>query len=410
MCGDLRRSLCPGASLTEKASQSQDEIKQPASGTEDIITGSGGPDIRITAPSQYSQNTLVSVDDGTPPYDSPVVEVKLIDIPPVPEPKLPILLPDPVDDGLFEKRFRNHFNYRDFSDRLNLPLWSPGNVALGDVGFMRKGKFVHLDNAIGCNVIAGPRVLPGMVTEYNVIPVTETAVYPKLVSDKAKDFKVRIVSAFKPRRKTITKIIRKQSIVPLKPGQKAAKLIIEDGKIHMIRNYSKLKTYLIENIDDILKDAAEEGYGEVQKTDIVMVVGVLTASNYAMVVSDYAPGTTFIFNIISPARKSSGEPWGFWTFAQDPIQNADPLPSIQLAPSISSSNSSASPSPPPSLGSIPPLPPGLPVIDRRLPGLDDQPLQYSYKTSEPNGGRHAVHLSVLRFSPEGDLRPSRDVD
>ncbi|WWC98460.1 hypothetical protein V866_005351 [Kwoniella sp. B9012] len=311
-----------------------------------------------------------------------------------------IYLPDQTDresptELELERRYRKYFNFQDYSDHFNLPQWNPTIVTLGDIGFMKEGRFVYLDNAIKSKSTPGQGTLFSTAASPNVIAVSETVIYPKLVSDMAKDFGVRIVSAFRTRKTKFTKAVRRQISVPMYPGRKAVRLIVADGKTQMIRDYSKLKAYLMENIDDILKTAEEHGFGRMQRTDIVLVVGVLIANNYAMAVSDYAPGATLKFNVLSPTRKSGKEPWGFWTLARD---QGDDASSFRLG---ISSGSSSNPSPAPSQSPVPPSPPGLPIINRRLPDVDDGPLQYSVKTSKPNGPKNAVHLSVLRFPPTG---------
>ncbi|WWD07245.1 hypothetical protein V865_005342 [Kwoniella europaea PYCC6329] len=311
-----------------------------------------------------------------------------------------IYLPDQTDREApkeleLERRYRKYFNYQDYSDHFNLPQWNPTIVTLGDIGFMKDGRFVYFDNAIGSKIIPGQGLLFPSAASPNVIAVSETAIYPKLVSDMAKDFGVRIVSAFRTKKTKFTKAVRRQISVPMYPGRKAVRLIVADGKTQMIRDYSKLKAYLMENIDDILKTAEERGFGRMQRTDIILVVGVLIANNYAMAVSDFAPGATLKFNVLSPTRKSGKEPWGFWTLARD---QGDDASSFRLG---ISSGSSSNPSPALSQSPVPPSPPGLPIINRRLPDVDDGPLQYSVKTSKPNGPKNAVHLSVLRFPPTG---------
>ncbi|OCF78736.1 TKL protein kinase [Kwoniella mangroviensis CBS 8886] len=298
-----------------------------------------------------------------------------------------IYLPDQTDREApteleLERRYRKYFNYHDYSDHFNLPQWNPTIVALGDIGFMKDGRFVYLDNAIGSKITPGQGLLFSTAAPLNVIAVSETAIYPKLVSDMAKDFGVRIVSAFRTKKTRFTKAVRRQTSVPMYPGRKAVRLIVADGKMQMIRDYSKLKAYLMENIDGILKIAEEQGYGLMQKTDIVLVVGVLIANNYAMAVSDFAPGASLKFNVLSPTRKSDKEPWGFWTLARD---QGDDASSYRLE---TSSGSSSNPSPAPSQSHVPPSPPGLPIINRRLPDVDDGPLQYSVKTSKPNGPKN----------------------
>ncbi|WVW80754.1 hypothetical protein I302_102740 [Kwoniella bestiolae CBS 10118] len=385
---DLSRGSAEGSNPDSKLALPIERLK----------IGKQEPEISLTAPftahSDSDSNSEYSADPVFSEDESDRISVAS-------EALSALYLPDQTDHEApteleLERRYRKYFNYHDYSDDFNLPQWNPTMVALGDIGFMKNGRFVYLDNATGSKVTPGQGLLFSTAIPLNVIAVSETAIYPKLVSDMAKDFGVRIVSAFRTKKTKFTKAVRRQISVPMYPGRKAVRLIVADGKMQMIKDYSDLKRYLVENIDGILRSAAEQGLGELQRTDIVMVVGVLVANNYAMAVSDFAPGATLKFNVLSPTRKSSKEPWGFWTLARD---QGDDSSSYRLG---INSGSSSGPSPPPFAQSpVPPSPPGLPVIDRRLPDVDDGPLQYSVKTSKPDGPRNAVHLSVLRFPPTG---------
>ncbi|WVF67901.1 hypothetical protein IAT40_002663 [Kwoniella sp. CBS 6097] len=290
------------------------------------------------------------------------------------------------------RQYRRYFNFHDYSHRLNLPQWHPTPVALGDIGYMHQGRFITLENAFARHIAGGPRAPLSFAGSYTVIPITESPVYPCLISDVAKDFGVRIMSSFKVKNK-VTKSVRRQIGVPMMPGRKAVRLIVAEGKVQSLRTYTEAKYYLMENIDSILNEAALNGHGKLLKTDIVMVVGALTASNYAMAICDYAPGTTLRFNVTTPIRRHSAEPWGFWTIARDRLSME--TSTLNTRPRSSSSLSGKS-----SMIS-PPSPPPLSMLDRRLPGVDDRPLQYAVKTSRPDGPKNAVHLSVLRFPPGG---------
>ncbi|WWC72655.1 uncharacterized protein I206_106619 [Kwoniella pini CBS 10737] len=317
----------------------------------------------------------------------------------------PIYIPDqsgraaPTEHDL-ERRYRRHFNYHDYPDRLNLPQWVPSDVSLGDVGYMKNGHFVLLVRAF--DNMAAYGILGSITNKPRTIPITQSTVYPRLVGDVAKDYGVRIAAAFRSKKKSVTKSVMRQVTVPMCPGKKAVRLIVADGKFQMMKNYETLREYFAAEADSILQKAIEENHEGLQKTDLVAVVGTLTADNYAMAVSEYSPGTNIIFNIVSPCAKSSIEPWGFWTVARDRSPNVCATSTPDTTPGRNSdSNLIADLNPSIASRPIQPSPPGLPVILKRLPGVDDQPLQYSVKVSEPNGPKLAVHLSVLRFPSTG---------
>ncbi|OCF36028.1 TKL/TKL-CCIN protein kinase [Kwoniella heveanensis BCC8398] len=99
------------------------------------------------------------------------------------------------------RQYRRYFNFHDYSHRLNLPQWHPTPVALGDIGYMREGRFITLENAFASNYASGPRTPLSFAGSYTVIPITESPVYPRLVSDVARDFGVRIMSSLKVKNK-----------------------------------------------------------------------------------------------------------------------------------------------------------------------------------------------------------------
>ncbi|WWC65262.1 uncharacterized protein I303_107879 [Kwoniella dejecticola CBS 10117] len=354
-----------------------------------------GPEVWFTPPLMAAK----SDDEGDTAPTDPVLSDEAEEISLINEIDTAVYIPSqsghegPTDADL-ERLYRRHFNYHNYPDRLNLPQWVPSIVSLGDIGYMKEGQFVLLEH--GFDNLTAFGMIGSVFSKPRTIPITQSTVYPTLITDKAKDYGVRIVSAFRSKKKSVTKSVRRQVIVPMSPGKKAVRLIVADGKIQMMRHY-EFRGYFIAQADTILARAAEEGHEGLQKTDLVAVVGTMTAENYAMAVSDYAPDTTITFNIISPAVKSASEPWGFWTIARD--RGSDESSMIPE----SSTDLGLKPSPSDSVigGTVPPSPPALPVMLKRLPGVDDQPLRYSAKTSSPDGPALAVHLSVLRFPPTG---------
>ena len=167
--------------------------------------------------------------------------------------------------------------------------------------------------------------------------------------------------------------------MPLKPGNKQAVLIIDDGEFEIYRSFAEARAYLYSNIDWIMAQ-----YGElhnIAREDVIIVVGTLKARNYTMLVSNFSPRTTLSFNV--HASPEPGKPWGTWTVNRDTA-----VESSKTKVPGAVTTSVAEPQPP------------------ILGGVAEHALKYTAKvsrvTSEP---REAVMLAKLRI-PLGGQEPA----
>lgn len=126
-------------------------------------------------------------------------------------------------------------------------------------------------------------------------------------------------------------------VFPLRPGMKQATLIVDDGQFEIYRSFAEAKAFLQANINWILAEFGEREH--IEKQDVMLVVGALTAHNYAMMVSNFAPRTTLTFNVHS--KQESGEPWGTWSVRRASETGQGILPEYTA---ISSTMSIANPS------------------------------------------------------------------
>ncbi|WVQ86134.1 hypothetical protein IAT38_008302 [Cryptococcus sp. DSM 104549] len=308
--------------------------------------------------------------DDTDPQDFPVLIVPISSR--GSDPSTPSSLP-PTDPGSpsgyfpspsssllarHELFYRKYFPFTNYSDRLNLPQWCPSLVDVGDVGFMKNGKVVPLASSLPRCIGVGPGASLPYVGVYKLINIKESRVYPTLMSDYAKDVVVKFRASFKRNNgeamPKYMKTVRRQIGVPMKPGAKAVRLIVADRTLQMLTRCDESMRFLRDNVDTIIKDAREE-HGDLERKDIMVVVGTLTATNYAMAVCDFSRHYT---------RSSEG------------ARGVESYPGSDLGGRG---------------GGMGP----------RLPGVDERPFECSVKTSKPNGPRNAVHLSVLRFPPNG---------
>jgi hypothetical protein len=105
--------------------------------------------------------------------------------------------------------------------------------------------------------------------------------------------------------------IIRQYTFPLKPGGKQAALVVEEAECEIYKSFAEARSYLIANIDWILKHYADSHH--LVKEDVIIVVGTLSASNYAMAVSQFAPRTSLCFNVHAESQRKAGDAWGTWT-------------------------------------------------------------------------------------------------
>ncbi|KAJ3474751.1 hypothetical protein NLI96_g12275 [Meripilus lineatus] len=106
-------------------------------------------------------------------------------------------------------------------------------------------------------------------------------------------------------------VIRRHS-TQLRSGHKTAHLVTESTVYEYIEDLAVPKAWFKANIDLIL-----ELYGkshELQKEDVLLVVGTLEAPNYAIFVSDDHPDAQLDFNVFSSPRPS--QPWGQFSISK----------------------------------------------------------------------------------------------
>ncbi|KAK4689262.1 hypothetical protein P7C73_g848, partial [Tremellales sp. Uapishka_1] len=206
-----------------------------------------------------------------------------------------------------ERQYR-HYLTHSFDDRLTIPLWFPSPVHLGAIGYLRHGAFVNLMDA---RVPPMGRDMPPQpfLDEFSSLQTTTTPVAVRSTAEKGLDLISGLTKFRKVSGETMSKAISRRISFPLKIGMKHASLIVDDGQFEIYRSFSEARAYLVANIDWILKRFGETHH--IVKEDVIFVVGALSATNYAMIVSNFAPRTTLTFNV--HAQRPVNDPWGTWT-------------------------------------------------------------------------------------------------
>ncbi|WVR08678.1 hypothetical protein IAU60_005736 [Kwoniella sp. DSM 27419] len=235
----------------------------------------------------------------------------------------------------FEKVYRESFKYADFPDQLNVPLWSPSEIALGSIGYIDAvGHFVKLSH-VPAHLMDDDQSPASQGSQRRNRTTMEKAINSSHLSTMARDIAIRVITSLKPN-KTLVKTVRRQVPVSMTPGMRTAKLILVDGKFEMMMSCDTLQKYLQRNVDALVHEAESQGHSDLERSDIVLIVGTLTACNYAMAVCDHTPGAHLNFNIMKPTRGVPLEPWGFWTISHDPVSLGSGSSTPRKSASVSS--------------------------------------------------------------------------
>ncbi|KDR78325.1 hypothetical protein GALMADRAFT_245445 [Galerina marginata CBS 339.88] len=267
--------------------------------------------------------------------------------------------PPPSNDAFAEARNERRYRYlleHDFNSSLTLPLWSPSHVQLGDVGYLSKpsGCFVTLFNALQRNRASGGLAgsLPTMAG-YGNVAKGQLRLDKRNVAQKGIDAFSGLLAL---RTRGDLPITRRHSF-RLHAGHKCAHLYTESAEYHYLKKLDAPKSWFQANVDVILKHYGREH--NIQKEDLLLVISMLQAPNYALFVNHQHPDGQAHFNVFSSAKK--GRPWGNFT------------------------------------------------TDTTVPGVHNGPVyeevapeghEYSSKVSNANGPPKAILLGRLRFKPD----------
>ncbi|WVW80744.1 hypothetical protein I302_102730 [Kwoniella bestiolae CBS 10118] len=271
-----------------------------------------------------------------------------------------------------ERHYRHYLSHG-FDDRLSIALWFPSPVPLGSIGYIRHGQFVHLMDAHLPPV--GVRQLPPMpyLDEFGALHTNRVAVNARGTTEKGLDIVAALTNFIKPTGESSQKAVSRRIPFPLKPGMKQAALIVEDGTFEIYKSLAEARSYLTANIHWILQEFGDQH--QISKEDVIIVVGTLTARNYAMVISNFTPRTTLTFNVHASSYRTDGEPWGTWTVNREPP--------VDLSKAFKSPSGKAS-------------------EEKKNSELDEHELKYSCKVSRCSStAADAVLLAKLKFPPGG---------
>ncbi|KAJ3531793.1 hypothetical protein NMY22_g8005 [Coprinellus aureogranulatus] len=235
----------------------------------------------------------------------------------------------PTDERLLdiknEQRYRLLLTHH-FHPSLVLPLWSPSDVRLGAVGFLSrpKGEFVTLFNAYTPDKSSNKEV-KGLPSIHGYGKVTEgSQKQERTLFQKGLDSVAGWMSRSTTLKNNDGSIpIRRRYTMDLRAGHKAAHLCTESTEYKYFEKLDAPKKWFAAHIDTIVRIFGREH--NLQREDIVFVVGLLRTPNYGLFVSHSHPDGHAHFNVY--ASPKAGQPWG--TFTTDSESLREPGPSYE---------------------------------------------------------------------------------
>ncbi|KAL7409134.1 hypothetical protein BDY24DRAFT_404344 [Mrakia frigida] len=206
-----------------------------------------------------------------------------------------------------ERAYRHHLDHM-FDDRLSIPLWTPTPVPLGAVGYVDGvGSFVNLvditeDSRLARDhrkVVSYPDVLHDTFGDRSVGGIDVQLLPPVSVRFARRNH----------HQASVTKDVSRRVEYPLRNGMTKSGLVMEGCECEFLNSFSAARRYLEDNIEEIFKLHSHR-HRELTKDRIILVVGSITATDWAAMVS-HGPTGSASFNVHSD--RPSNEPWGTWT-------------------------------------------------------------------------------------------------
>ncbi|KAG1847152.1 hypothetical protein DFJ58DRAFT_663473 [Suillus subalutaceus] len=224
----------------------------------------------------------------------------------------------PMDEQLAERR--NELRFRSlarsshgFHHSLTLPLWSPSHVELGAVGYLSapKGEFITLFNAMKPQQTTGSKItnIPSLAGYFDG-PIRPGQKFNtnRTMTQRGLELISGLLTLI-DRDKSYSEHISRRHSFRLQAGHKAAFIYAETTMYRFMEDLAAPREWFKANVNAIVMEYAP--HHPIQKEDIIVVFGTLSASEYALFVSHSHPNGQAHFNVFSD--RESGRPWGTFT-------------------------------------------------------------------------------------------------
>ncbi|KIM89615.1 hypothetical protein PILCRDRAFT_812439 [Piloderma croceum F 1598] len=318
---DMRPIPLPGASVTTDtgfpfgSTPSTDGSFQTAMSDSSLgklpplprLKTSDSGEIRLPEPVLYTPSTNTSqassifdVSEASPSsaLDEPHVDFDGYESPPPPN--------DRAADIRDERRYRLLLTH-DFHPSLTLPLWTPGPISLGAVGYLEKpgGSFVTLFNSFS----------PGKSSDTTITTLPSLYGYGRITRGEQRQDKrgaarrgldaLAGLLTFKAYSQSVSRRYSFQ----LRDGHKSAFLCTETTKYRYVEDLDAPKKWFKANVESIMKVYGRRHH--IQKEDLFLVIGTLDAPDHALFVSHKHPDGQVHFNVFGSPKP--GQFWGTFT-------------------------------------------------------------------------------------------------
>ncbi|KAK8850605.1 hypothetical protein IAR55_004524 [Kwoniella newhampshirensis] len=210
-----------------------------------------------------------------------------------------------------ESAYREFFRWGSLDDRFNLPLWSPATVRPGDIGYVKKGEFVSIGNML-------EKIFEGSgppVTQRSNMRSSTGSLWCRVVSRNGTSTpKNRLAGPLRSVQSLTRKFNTQPVLVSLFPDSpQSVELVAANAKMEIIKDISRMTQFFQENAVDIVRNEAEG----ISKSDLLLVVGTVTATDWAMAVCEFRNHAKLRFNIHPRDQRYSFDAWGSWSLETD---------------------------------------------------------------------------------------------
>lgn len=227
----------------------------------------------------------------------------------------------PMDEQLAERR--NELRFRSlarsshgFHHSLILPFWSPSPVELGAVGYLSapKGEFITLFNAMKPQKTGGSKItnIPSL-GGYVEGPIRTGQKFNtnRTMTQRGLELMSGLLTLTDRdgSHSSYSERISRRHSFRLQARHKAAFIYAETTMYRFMEDLAAPREWFKANVNAIVKEYAPRH--PIQKEDIIVVFGTLSAPEYALFVSHSHPNGQAHFNVFSD--RESGRPWGTFT-------------------------------------------------------------------------------------------------
>ncbi|KAG6826645.1 hypothetical protein H0H92_014990 [Tricholoma furcatifolium] len=210
------------------------------------------------------------------------------------------------DDVTVKERYEDQFEYtyrmclsHGFPRQLNFPLWTPSEVALGDVGYLTSsGQFIRLFSSFNPFHSSGGRMKVPSLGQFGKLSIADR-------KQKDKNLVWKSIAAISKLVSPSGNSVKTRHTFSL-AGERTAFLCAEKTQHQYIEDDRGCKRWFRAHWDSIIREYGEDHI--LQKEDLMLIVETLSAEHYALFANHGNIDHDAHFDVF--ASPASREPWG----------------------------------------------------------------------------------------------------